>query len=55
MKEAAIGPLATQTKHFLWKAQKAKMKRNEATKGQDERKWSHKRPKWKEMKPQKAK
>ena len=45
MKEAAIGPLATQTKHIVWKAQK----------GQNETKWSHKRPKWKEMKPQKAK
>ena len=36
-------------------AQKPKMKGNEAPKGQNERKWSLKRPKWKEMNAQNAK
>ena len=37
------------------KAQKAKMKGNESPKGQNERKWKPKRPKWKVKKAQKAK
>ena len=38
-----------------WQPNKPKMKGNEGPKGQNERKWKPKRPKWKEMKAQKAK
>ena len=50
-------PVSALHKEFVWKfhLQESKNKESERPKGQNERKWKPKRPKWKEMKAQKAK